>query len=208
MKYYKSVIDKAEEINYKKGINRIDTKSGFYSTAKVLYYIAFAWFTFFQASYLFANTMALLFFEKAGENVDTPLFVTSVIVFVLTVAALVFIKLKWHIAALVLNIGAPLAQIIALNRNEFVSLAFLEGGFLNNKYFWFHYAPAGLIMLFTLVVCIIGIKSYVYFKNDYKNAMSAMYTEYSETHAGISDIEWQQHLEELDAQRVLEKGKK
>ncbi len=208
MKFYKTVINKAEEINYKKGVNRIDTNSSFYTVSRLLYYIAFAWFVFFQGSYLFSNTMALLFYKRAGENVDIPLFVTSSVVFVLTVAALVFIKLKWHVAALVLNISAPLAQIITLGHNEDVSLAFLEGGFLNNKYFWFHYVPAALIMLLTVIICIIGIKSYIHFKDDYKNAMAKMYIEYSSTHPGISDIEWQQHLEELDAEYIAESRKK
>lgn len=208
MKFYKTVINKAEEINYKKGVNRIDTNSSFYTVSRLLYYIAFAWFVFFQGSYLFSNTMALLFYKRAGENVDIPLFVTSSVVFVLTVAALVFIKLKWHVAALVLNISAPLAQIITLGHNEDVSLAFLEGGFLNNKYFWFHYVPAVLIMLLTVIICIIGIKSYIHFKDDYKNAMAKMYIEYSSTHPGISDIEWQQYLEELDAEYIAESRKK
>ena len=198
MKFYKSVVKKAEEINYKKGVTRIDTSSSFYTTSKVLYYITFAWFMFFQFAYVFANSMALLFYKKAGENVDTVLFATSLVVFVLSVAALVFIKLKWHIPALAINVAAPLAQIITLNHNEDVSIAFLEGGFLNNKYFWFHYAPAGLIILFSLIVCIIGIRSHIFFTEDYKKAMASMYVEYTEQHPNVSDAQWQSYLEELD----------
>ncbi len=198
MKFYKSVVKKAKEINYKKGVTRIDTNSSFYTTSKVLYYIAFAWFMFFQFGYVFANSMALLFYKKAGENVDTPLFVTSLAVLFLSIAAFVFVKIKWHILALGINTAAPLAQIISLNHNEDVSIAFLEGGFLNNKYFWFHYAPAGLIFVFSVIICIIGIRSHLLFKDDYKKAMASMYIEYTEQHPNVSDAEWQNYLEELD----------
>lgn len=198
MKLYKSVIKKLEETNYKKGITRLDTNSGYYKVSKVLYYIAFAWFMFFQISYLFSNTMAFFFFKQAAGNIHTELFVTSWIVFALMVAGLVFIKLKFHMAAFFCSAAGGIAQMVALNSNENISLAFLENGFLSNKFFWFHYAPAILIILFLLVACIIGVKSHIHFKNDYKKAMAAMFAKYSEENPNVSDAQWQQYLEELD----------
>lgn len=211
MKFYKSVIEKVQETNYKKGITRIDTNSGYYTVSKVLYYLAFAWFMFFQISYLFSNTMAFFFFKEAAGNIHTELFVTSWIVFVLLVAGLVLIKLKFHIAAFASNLVGAVAQMVVLNTNENISLAFLESGFLSNKFFWYHYAPAILIILFTLIICIIGVKSYIQFKNDYKKAMAAMFAAYTEVNPNVSDVEWQQHLADLDEKKEASqslKGKK
>ncbi|MEE0928342.1 MAG: hypothetical protein UIG59_04040 [Acutalibacteraceae bacterium] len=209
MKLYKSVIKKLEEINYKKGVNRLDVNSDYYRVGKTLYYFAFAWFMFFQLSYIFSNTMALLFFERAGKNVDDPLYITFICAAVFVIAGLVFIKLKWHLSAFVLTAVPCAAEIIQLGKNEDVSLAFLEHGFLSNKYFWFHYAPAGLLILLALIVCGIGVKSYIHFRNDYKIAMASLYAAYSVEHPEISDIEWQKHLEEEDkALTAAEKGRK
>ena len=201
MKIYRAVIKKVEETNYKKGITRIDTNSSFYKTGKVLYYIAFAWFMFFQTSYLFSNTAAFLFFKKAAENIHESLYITSLIVFFMMIAGFVFIKLKQHVVAFVLNTAAAILQMSALHKNEMVSLAWLEHGFLSNKYFWFHYAPAILIILFALIIGIVGVKSYIEFKRDYKVAMNSMYTAYLEEHPNTSDIEWQEYLEKLDAEK-------
>ncbi len=198
MKYYKSVTTKVKETNYKKGITRIDTNSSYYNVSKVLYYIAFAWFMFFQISYLFSNTMAYFFFKEAAGNIHTELFVTSWIVFALMVAGLVFIRLKFHIASFSCSVVGAVAQMVVLNTNDNISLAFLEGGFLSNKFFWYHYAPAILIILFLLIACIIGVKSHIQFKNDYKKAMAAMFAKYSEENPNVSDAQWQQYLEELD----------
>lgn len=202
MKFYKSVIEKAEQTNYKKGIVRLDTKSGYYTAGKTVYYIAFVWFMFFQFAYLFSNTMALLFYKKAAENIHMELYTAFWVSFVLMWAGFVFIKVKWHVAALVSNLAAAFSLITTLNTNEMVSLAFLEGGFLNNKYFWFHYAPSGLIAILTLVIAVIGIKTYIHFRQDYKKALASMFEDYLAcNNPNASDTEWKQYLEELDAKK-------
>ena len=198
MKLYKSVIKKLEETNYKKGVNRLDVNSDFYKASKVVYYIAFAWFMFFQLSYIFSNSMALLFFERAGKNVDDALFITFITVAVLVFAGFFFIKLKWHVSAFIVTALPCVSVMVQLGRNEDVSLAFLEHGFLSNRYFWFHYAPAGMLIVLSALVCAIGVKSYIHFRQDYKIAMAALLDNYKESHPEVSDIEWQAYLEAED----------
>jgi hypothetical protein len=209
MKRYKSVIKKLEETNYKKGVNRLDTNSDFYKMWKTLHIIGFVWFMFFQLSYIFSNTMALLFFERAGQNVDDGLYITFIAAAILVAAAFVFIKRGWFIPAFLLTATPCMVEMVALSRNEDVSLAFLNHGLLSNKYIWFHYAPAVLLIITGLVICIIGVKTYIHFANDYKIAMASLYAAYTEEHPEISDVEWQQHLEAED--KILaetEKGRK
>lgn len=202
MKYYKSVLNKVQETNYKKGVVRIDTDSGIYRTSKILYYIAFAWFALFHGLYILSNSTAYFFYEAAAKNIHTELFVTSIIVLVFMIAALVFIKKNWQIPAFALSLVAGVAQITVLGSNENISLAFLDKGVLGNKFFWFHHAPIILLILFSLVVFIIGIKTKIQLKKDYNRAISSMFANYSETHPAVSDTEWTAHLEELD--RALE----
>jgi hypothetical protein len=198
MKFYKSVIKKAEEKNYKKGVVRIDTKSGYYRYSKVLYYISLAWFMVFHLSYIFSNAMAYFFYEQAAKNIHTQLFITSLIVLVLLVAGFVCLKLKYHIAAACLTVVGGVSQLVALGSNENVSLAFLNHGVLGNKFFWFHYAPAGLIIIFIAIACFVGVKSHIQFKKDYKKAMASMFESYLAENPNASDVEWQEYLEEMD----------
>lgn len=200
MKYYKSVIIKVEEYNYKKGVNRLDTESGGYKACKILYYIAFVWFAALQFMYLSSNTVALLFYKRSAQIIDMPLYITFWAATVLVVAGFVFVKMRWHIAAFAVNTVAPIAEMIMLHRNDDVSLRFLEGGILNNRYFWSHYFPGGLIILFTLIICIIGVKSHIQFKKDYSVMLQKMYNEYSQKVGTVSDVMWQEYLEQADAQ--------
>lgn len=198
MKYYNSVLQKVEETNYKKGIVRIDTNSGIYKTSKILYYIAFAWFILFHGLYLLSNSTAFFFYKEAAQNIHTELFITSIIVFAFMIAGLVCLKKNLQIPAFALTTVAGIAQIVTLNSNDNISLAFLDKGVLANKFFWFHHAPIGLLILFSIIVFIIGVKTKIELRKDYNRALSSMFSTYSETHPTVSDAEWTAHLEELD----------
>lgn len=198
MKYYKSVLQKAEETNYKKGVVRINTESSIYKTSKILYYISFAWFMLFHGLYLLSNSTAFFFYKEASKNIHTELFITSIIVFVLMIAAIVFVKKNWEIPAFALTLVSGVAQIITLNSNENISLAFLDKGVLANKFFWYHHAPIILLILFVSIIFVIGLKTKINLRKDYNKALSSMFANYSETHPTVSDAEWTAHLEELD----------
>lgn len=206
MKYYKSVLKKVEETNYKKGIVRIDTESGIYKTSRLLYYIAFAWFMLFHGLYLISNSTAFFFYEKAAQNIHTELFVSAIIVFVFMIAAVVSVARGWHIAAGSLTLIGGVAQMVSFYSNDNVALAFLDKGVLGNKFFWFHFAPPILLILFVLIISTIGIKSSIQLKKDYTRALASMFTKYSEDNKGASDSEWTAHLEELD--RKIEEQEK
>ncbi len=200
MKYYKSVLQKVEEINYKKGIVRIDTESSIYKSSKILYYISFAWFMLFHGLYILSNATAFFFYKAAAQNIHTELFVTSIIVFVFMVAGIIFVKKNWQIPAFALTVVAGISQIVTLNSNDNISLAFLDKGVLGNKFFWFHHAPIVLLILFVLILFVIDIKTKIALRKDYTRTLASMFTNYSETHPTVSDAEWKAHLEELDCQ--------
>ncbi len=198
MKYFKSVLDRIEEYKYKKGVNRLDTDSGEYKTSKVFYFVFYSWFMFFQAAYIFSNTAALIFYQKAAQNVEMSLFVVSWVVFAVYIAVAVLLKLKKHIAVLILNTSAAIAQMIALYKcTDQVPNAMLEGWF-NNRYFWMHYIPAILMILIGAFICFIGFKSYFHFRKDYSAVLSLMLEEYKREHDSVSDTEWENHLKELE----------
>ena len=204
MKFYKSVLKKTVEDNYKKGINRLSLDGNGYKTCKILYYLSFVWFMLFHGLYILSNATAFFFYEAAAKNIHTELFVTSIVVFVFMIAALVSVKKNWHIPAFALTMLAGVAQITVLNSNDNISLAFLEHGFLSNKFFWYHHAPIILLSLFTILMLVIGLNVKINLKRDYNRTLASMYTAYSETHPTISDAEWTAHLEELD--RKLSEG--
>ena len=81
---------------------------------------------------------------------------------------------------------------------EQISLAFLDKGVLSNKFFWSHHAPIILLIIFSSIVFVIGLKTKIQLRKDYNKTLSSMFTAYSETHPTVSDAEWTAHLEELD----------
>ena len=205
MKLYKSVLKKTEEYNYKKGISRISIQSNGYKTCKVLYYLSFIWFMIFHGLYILSNTTAFFFYEAAAKNIHMELFVTSIVVFVAMIVANISVKKNWHIPAFVLTLVSGIAQITVLNGNDNISLAFLEHGFMSNKFFWYHHAPIILLSFFTLLMLVIGVTAKVLAKKDYNRTLASMFETYSETHENVSDEEWNAYLEELD--RELEEKK-
>jgi hypothetical protein len=58
--------------------------------------------------------------------------------------------------------------------------------------------PGLLICLFTLIVCLIGIKTRIHRIKDYKAMLEKMYDSYREENPETSDVEWTEHLENLD----------
>ena len=134
------------------------------------------------------------------ENIHMELFVTSIVVFVAMIVANISVKKNWHIPAFVLTLISGIAQITVLNGNDNISLAFLEHGFMSNKFFWYHHAPIILLSLFTLLMAIIGVTAKVLAKKDYNRTLASMFETYSETHENVSDAEWNAYLEELDCE--------
>ena len=206
MKLYKSVLKRKDEDNYKKGIVRITTDSGIYKTTKILYYISFAWFMLFHGLYLISNATAFFFYERASQNIHKELFITSAIVFVLMLFAIVCAKKNWQIPAFAATLVGGIAQITALQSNDNITLSFLSDGILSSKFFWYHHAPIILLILFTLILFIIGLKINLELKRDYNRTLTSMFTAYSEENKGASDAQWTAHLEELD-RRLEEEDK-
>lgn len=198
MKYFKFVNPRIEEYKYKKGVNRLDTQSGEYKTAKVFYFVFYAWFMLFQGAYLFSSASALISYQKAAENVVIPLFVISFVVFAAYIAVAVLLKFKKHLPVFILNTAAAITQMIALYKcTDQVPNAMLEGWF-NNRYFWMHYIPAILMVLIGAFICFVGFKSYFHFRKDYAAVLAAMLEEYKREHESVSDTQWENHLKEME----------
>jgi len=116
----------------------------------------------------------------------------------LMIVGLICLKKNLQIPAFAFTLVAGIAQIITLNSNDNISLAFLDKGVLSNKFFWYHHAPIILLIVFSLIVFVIGVKSKIQLRKDYNRTLSSMFSAYSEAHPTVSDAEWTAHLEELD----------
>ena len=212
MKYYKCVLKKVDEINYKKGITKLDESSGLYRASKILYIISFAWFVLFQALYLIANYIVLIGNENSIRNINTPLLITSSIVFVMMIAALVFVKYKWQMFTFGLTVIGGIAQIIMVGRVDNFRLETIEHSIIATKYFWRHHAPIILMIIFAAVMLYVGISRRRYLKSDYERALNALYIDFSKDNPTASDTEWTAHLEALDQEingaEKIEKSKK
>ena len=201
MKFYRSVTARVEQENYNKGVNRLDTESGYYKVSKRLNLLSTVWLMIFQFGLIFGGTTSLLIYTKNAKNLDMPLYIVTCIAFFAVAGSLYLIKRKLHAIALVLNLAAVFAQLTRIYRNDIETTNdFLNNGYLNNPKFWMYFVPGILICLFTLIICLIGIKTRLHFRKDYKAVLEKMYTTYREENPEVSDVEWTKHLEELDAE--------
>ena len=206
MKFYKSVTARVEQENYKKGVNRLDTSSGYYRASKKLNLLSTIWLMIFQFGLIFGGTTSLLIYTKNAKNLDMPLYIVTCIAFVTVALSLYLIRRKLHAVALGLNLVVVFAQLIRIYHNDTETTnEFLNNGYLNNPKFWMYFVPGILICLFTLIICLIGIKTHLHFRKDYKAVLEKMYETYRVDNPEVSDVEWTQHLEELDA-RLKEKA--
>ena len=201
MKYYKCVLKKVEETNYKKGIVTFDETSSFYRTSKALYILSFIWFIFFHSSYLLGNLGTLLY-PRSIPNVNVPLVITSCIVLVVMIAALVLIKYKKQILTFALTAVGGIGQIVALSFLQDLKNQTIEHSIIATKYFWFHHAPIILMIIFAAAMLYVDIARRRYLKMDYEDALQSMFIKYSEEHPGASDTEWAAYLEELDKEML------
>lgn len=191
MKQYQTVINAVLEYRYKKGIVRLDSSSGFYKGGKFLYIISFIWLMVFQLVYILGSTF-LISADKLATNAK-ELFFSLLILTPLLVAGLVLLCLGKHAVALPFNVVLPILEMAQFYRNEQVSLSFLSHG-LGSKFFWFHFAPSILIIICSLIVCLIGIKTTIDFNKDYKKIMESLYLRFKEDNPTSSEEDWNDYL--------------
>jgi len=127
--------------------------------------------------------------------------------FVAMVVGFLLIRFKLHFIGVPLNIAAAVTQMIMMYKDQEVANAYLNG-FLNNKFFWFYYAPAILIILFSVLLLLFYIIDRIGFLKDYNRSMNSMLEDYKKENPAVSDIDWQQHLKELDAKMETPKKEK
>lgn len=190
MKKYQKVVDRVEEYRYKKGIVRVDTSSGLYKTGKILYIISFAWLMAFLLLYIMGITLQM----ATGYEIETIVLISPIVIAVIAIVGLLLICFKQHLAGLIVSILYSALNIALFYRDENVLLGIIENG-ITSKFIWRHFAPAILIIVFALVVCIIGIKTRCDFNKDYKKVMNSMYIKFKEENPIASDAEWQSYLE-------------
>ena len=197
MKIYKLVADGVEKYRYKKGINRVDTSTGFYKIPKALYIVSFIWLAIPILLYIISCLIGMSAYPLA-ENAKDLLISESVCLPLIALGFFCLMK-RWNIAALVFNIAPSVALMAALYRNENVSLGFLNDG-MGTKYFWLHFAPAILIIVFALFASLVGFKTKLDFKKDYNKVLSSMYTRFIEENPNATDEEWTAHLEKWESE--------
>ena len=209
MKQYYSVIKKMEEDNYKLGVyRRTDLSGGYYKVNRTFYFLSLIWFGVFHMLYLFSNTVVRISSPRAAEQIDETLYLVSWVTFVALLIGLVATLKKFHLVAFPLNTIVCILQMRTLYLNDDVNTyGFLEKGLLSNKYFWFHFVPAGLIILFSAVLFGFSLVSFINFKKDYNRSLSSMYNNYLEQNPNVSDAEWQEQLSSLDSAMTKENTK-
>ena len=197
MKIYKLVVDGVEKYRYKKGINRVDTSTGFYKIPKALYIVSFVWLAIPLLLYILSCLIGMSAYPLA-DNARELLISESVCLPLVAFGFFCLMK-RWNISALAFSIAPSVALMVALYRNENVSVGFLNDG-MGTKYFWLHFAPAILLIIFVLFAGIVGLKTKFDFKKDYNNVLDSMYKRFKEENPNATDAEWTTHLEKGESE--------
>lgn len=207
MKTNKAVLQRVAKYRERRGFKIVDSNSKFYKFIKIMYILAFAWF---------AAMLTLLIIpiwvwpEEMARGFDMLHKCVVTGVYAGSIAACVTMLCRQHVAAALLNAVFPVAALIELkylmhnNRTYGIDDTTYDffGDELLADYVWRHAAPAVLMMVFCLVLCIIYFREKYLFRRDYNKVLDALYITYKDRLGSGTEEEWQNLLAELDDQVI------
>lgn len=200
MKKNQAVLKRVYKFRERRGLRIIDTKSRTYKIFTLLYILSFAWYFVIHLLYfggqalVLADPMqsALVYMEQHYILCATT---------VLTVVGFVLMLCRQHLAGGILNMISLSVDsyqfyiMLVLRNKEFDSVT---------KFAWRHAVPAGMMMLFCLIMCAIALRAKHHLNRDYNKVLEALYINNKDKLHGGTEEEWEALLAELD-DNALEK---
>lgn len=196
MTYYKNILNRTREKQYKAGISYPEKDGKLYNTLKVFYVLAFAFANIMNLMYILGMLIALSDSAIASANVGNIIAVSVCVV--LMIAALVASKYNGNaIVASVfggVNLGSAIALLLIfmnLMKDDTV-----VGG-INVNFYWRHLAPLAIMALCAAGMALVVITAYFKTKKAYNKVLEQVYEEYN-TLPAENKPEWEEYAENYE----------
>ncbi|MBO5358277.1 MAG: hypothetical protein J6A78_03045 [Clostridia bacterium] len=178
MTYYKNILERTREKQYKLGVSYPEKDGKLYNTLKFFYILAFAFANVMNLMYILGMLLALSDNAIATKNVGNVIAVSVCVA--LMIAALIASKYNANVIVASVFGGVNLGSAITL------LLIFMNlmkddtvAGGINLNYYWRHLAPLAIMALCAVGMALVVITAYFKTKKAYSKVLEQVYEEYN-----------------------------
>ena len=197
MKKYDWILKRVRELEKKQGIVYAKTNGKLCVSLKIIYLIIMIFATLMNLFYIIG--MLLINFQNL-KNVADSLITTSILTLAL-IAAIVLNRLKLHTASAVLTVITS-AFLIPL----FVGIMEDVAGFLDLKtsFYWRHFTPLLIAVILAIWIAVISLREKKKVNFMYKKVEENLYNIYHTSANEISKEQWAEFLENYNGESPAE----
>ncbi len=178
MTYYKNILNRTREKQYKLGISYPEKDGKLYNTLKVFYVLAFVFANVMNLMYILGMLIAMTDNAHFSGNAGNVIAVSVCVV--LMIAALIASKYNDNVIVASVFGGVNLGSATAL------MLIFMNlmkddtavGG-ININYYWRHLAPLAIMALCAVGMALVVVTAYFKTKKAYNKVLEQVYEEYN-----------------------------
>lgn len=202
MKKNQKILERIEFLTVKYGKKLARSDGKLFKTLKVFYILSFAYYSFIS---LMVSLLMILHLTD-GEGISKEVLKnylsyegTTCAFFIITIISFVLFCVKFKLTGLIMNIVTQPVFIILEARffkgNDFSRLN------LYGDFYWKHFIPALLILIFSIFMAVIIIRERVYISREYKKITERVYGEFKRGNDTLSEEEWNEFFENYDPLR-------
>ena len=197
MKKYDGILKRVHELEKKQGIVYARTNGKLCVSLKIIYLLIMIFATLMNLFYIIG--MLLINFQNL-KNVADSLITTSILTLAL-IAAIVLNRLKLHTASAVLTVITS-AFLIPL----FVGIMEDVAGFLDLKtsFYWRHFTPLLIAVILAIWIAVISLREKKKVNFMYKKVEENLYNIYHTSANEISKEQWSEFLENYNGESPAE----
>ncbi|MBR4973438.1 MAG: hypothetical protein IKY45_03125 [Clostridia bacterium] len=197
MKKYDGILKRVHELEKKQGIVYARTNGKLCVSLKIIYLLIMIFATLMNFFYIIG--MLLINFQNL-KNVADSLITTSILTLAL-IAAIVLNRLKLHTASAVLTVITS-AFLIPL----FVGIMEDVAGFLDLKtsFYWRHFTPLLIAVILAIWIAVISLREKKKVNFMYKKVEENLYNIYHTSANEISKEQWSEFLENYNGESPAE----
>ncbi len=178
MTYYKNILERAREKQYKLGISYPEKDGKLYNTFKFFYVAAFIFGNVMNLLYILGMLIAMT--DNAHFSGNAGNVIAVAVCVVLMIAALIASK---HNANVIVASAFGGVNLVSSTALLLIFMNLMKDdtavGGININYYWRHLAPLAIMALCAVVMALIVITAYFKTKKAYNKVLEQVYEEYN-----------------------------
>lgn len=196
MKLYYNILERVRAVEEKRGIKYAKTDGKLYCTLKVFYIIAFAYTMGINLLFTLGTVISEINFKNLKNSL-----ITVTVFSVLLIASLVIMRFKdklWaNITSGVLNLLSSVGLLFSFAVLMEDSIGFMG---LKTNFYWRHFIPLVLIIILSVWLTVIAVRSIIKTNSAYKKVVENIYAlhKVSAEESNFTEEQWDEILRDYD----------